>query len=175
MNKFLETAKELQVQGLQSNHEDGIDFTHTDDELKFRNLETDYAEIQEHENVLDSTDTSEKTEVSIDFREVDKAFVKTNIQIEEMIEKNGGMWKCKVCGKICERKDTIKRHAETHIKGLSHKCHLCSRTLSTRDSLKKHIGDYHCKLEFTCDACGNEGMKKQAFKNHKNKYHKTSV
>ena len=53
-------------------------------------------------------------------------------QIEKMIERNEeGRWKCKVCGKIAKRTQT-KRHAETHIEGLSYSCPMCSKSCSTK-------------------------------------------
>ena len=64
-------------------------------------------------------------------------------QLEQMIEKNEGLWKCKVCGKKVLKKSNIKSHAETHIEGVAHICHICSKTVFTRNSLRKHIAQTH--------------------------------
>ena len=101
--------------------------------------------------------------------EEDNLVLNTNLdlQIEQMIEKNEGLWKCKVCGKTSRPKNIIKRHAETHIEGVSHSCHICNKTLSNRPSLKVHIINAHSELSFTCNNCGNTGMTKMAYKKHK--------
>jgi hypothetical protein len=36
---------------------------------------------------------------------------KLDHQIEQMIERNDGLWKCKVCGKTALKKNNIKSHA----------------------------------------------------------------
>ena len=64
-------------------------------------------------------------------------------QIEEMIEKKEGVWKCKMCGNIRTHKSHLKDHAETHLGGISHACHICSKTFSTRHKLRSHKGRKH--------------------------------
>ena len=179
LTKFLETAQELQVKGLQSNQEDESNFNQTDAEPKYQDIETGYTQSQdtvEQETVLEFTDTFEKDEIAVVNTEEDKVVLNTNIeldlQIEEMIEKNEGMWKCKVCGKTTRVKRDLCRHTETHIKGLSHKCHLCNSTASTRVSLQMHLQNFHCELAFDCDICGKVGMNKIAYNNQKRRNHK---
>ena len=82
-----------------------------------------------------------------------------------MIEKNEGLWKCKVCGKIAKLKGNIKQHAESHIEGVSHICHICNKLSTTRNSLQMHMKNYHA--EFNCDICGKTGMTKMTIKGHK--------
>ena len=50
-----------------------------------------------------------------------------DLQIDGMIEKNEGLWRCKVCGKTNKQKIDTKRHAEAHIEGVSHACHICRK------------------------------------------------
>merc|ERR1719186_818 len=76
-----------------------------------------------------------------------------DLQIEQMIEKNEGLWHCKVCGKTNNYESNMKQHAETHIEGVSHTCHICNKTFSTRKSLKVHIGNSHSELSFNCPVC----------------------
>ena len=92
-----------------------------------------------------------------------------NLQLEQMIEKNEGLWKCKVCGKTAARKGSIQRHAERHIEGVSHVCHICNKTLSTRQNLRDHINGNHSEL-FSCEVCGKSGMPRKVYHNHK-RYH----
>ena len=92
-----------------------------------------------------------------------------DLQIEQMIEKNEGLWQCKVCDKIMQHKRDIVRHAEAHIEGVSHACGICNKTLSTKNSLRKHISTIHSDLLVTCSVCGKSGMKKNDFTRHKAK------
>merc|ERR1712055_1246963 len=117
LTKFLETAQELQVKGLQSNQEDESNINQTDAEPKYQDIEIGYTQSEdtvEQETVLEFTDTFEKDEIAVVNTEEDKVVLNTNIeldlQIEEIIEKNEGMWKCKVCGKISNNKGHSKEH-----------------------------------------------------------------
>ena len=90
-----------------------------------------------------------------------------------MIEKNEGVWTCKVCGKTSAKKDHIREHAEMHIEGMSHACHLCNKTFPTRSCLRQHIPDIHSEL-FSCDICGKAGMNRRVYRLHKYSQHKLS-
>merc|ERR1712096_54239 len=187
LNKFLETAQELQVKGLQSDHmEERQNQTLRTSASKSKSeLEPKFTEknmqcrknndTNQQESIIDSleelADTFANSDVALVQTEEDKLVLNTNLdldlQIEQMIEKNGGLWQCKVCGKTTKQKGDIKNHAETHIEGLSHTCHICNKTCSTRNSLKVHIIDNHSELSYNCNICGKSGMAKMAFKNHK--------
>ena len=47
------------------------------------------------------------------------------LQIDRIIEKNEGLWRCKVCGKNTLKNTNIRAHAERHIEGVSHTCPIC--------------------------------------------------
>ena len=97
---------------------------------------------------------------------------KIDLQVDQMVEQKGGIW---VCGKTARNKlnkQQIKRHAETHIEGLSHVCHICGKTFSTRQYLRQHISLIHSVL-FTCDICGKDGMNRMTYGDHKRRNHKT--
>ena len=95
-----------------------------------------------------------------------------DLQLEQKIEKNEGLWKCKVCSQTSAIKKVILNHAERHLEGMSHVCHICSKTFSTRQNLRSHISDNHSEL-FSCDICEKSGMNRRAYKNHKHRNHKT--
>jgi len=96
-----------------------------------------------------------------------------DIQTRPMIEKSEGVWKCKVCGKSSKDSGNIRRHAETHIEGLSYACHICSKNYPNRNGLRVHINMIHSEL-LCCDLCGKTGMNKKSYYDHKKKHHKTS-
>ena len=93
--------------------------------------------------------------------------LKIDLHIEQMIEKKDGLWQCKACGKTAVQKQVMKKHAETHIEGISHNCYICNKTLSTKNSLRVHIINAHLELSFTCDICGKAEMTKMVYKRHK--------
>ena len=189
LNKFLETAKELQVKGLQSNQEDeselnqpmnakpGVEPIFTEIGTKYK----EYEETIEQESIIDSLEQLADTFHNNDFTVVKTeeaspeliTNLKLDLQIEQMIEKNEGLWQCKVCGKSSNNKYDLKAHAETHIEGVSHTCHICNKTLSTRESLRKHISNIHSESSLSCNICGKSGMNRKALMNHKHRNHKS--
>ena len=80
------------------------------------------------------------------------------------------IWRCKLCGKTAKTRQIIKRHAETHIKGVSHGCHLCKKSFSTTHNLKSHISRIHSAL-VNCNLCGKAGMTKANYSCHKKNKH----
>merc|ERR1719186_325747 len=99
LNRFLETAQELQVKGLQSNLENEseqkqIVQTKLDVEYKFSEIERNYIN---QENLGDSF---YNIDVALVPTEEDTLVLNTNLeldlQIEKMIEKKEGVWQCKV-------------------------------------------------------------------------------
>ena len=102
------------------------------------NQKSDYR-YDEYEDKEVFTDHGQDTVAKIN---EDSLQLRTNntldLQIEEMIEKNKGVWKCKICGKISGRKDVIRKHAEIHIDGMSHPCNICSKTFKNRNGLNTH-------------------------------------
>merc|ERR1712129_79573 len=116
---------------------------------------------------------SEDMKDSIFTKEEDLTVLMSNdeldAKIEQMMEKNSGMWTCKKCGKISNKKFLIKEHIETYIDDVLHTCPICSKISSTRKSLKVHIIDFHNEQSFSCTICDKEGMTKMAFKSHKKK------
>jgi len=181
LSNFLETAQELQVKGLQSNQEDisnqnqaGMNSYETSKSLGLndvgyiQNPFQDKSVIESLENLTDTLDPKEFGLIPpYEENNVVSPNDELDLQIEEIIEKNGGQWKCKVCGKITPKKNVIKDHAETHIEGIEHNCHICSKPSSTRKALKVHILDVHSQQLFKCNICGKSDMKRIVFKSHK--------
>ena len=120
------------------------------------------------EGTIDSFDNEDDTVLKPKI-EKNNFQLKTNNQldqqIEEMIEKNEGQWKCKMCGKISTRKEHIKRHAETHIAGVSHDCQICSKLFSNRITLQAHIYNIHGEL-LSCAICEKSGMNRRLYNKH---------
>ena len=58
-----------------------------------------------------------------------------DLHMEQTMQKNEGLWKCKVCEKMYNNKSSLKTHSESHIEGEMHTCHICNKTTSTKQGL----------------------------------------
>ena len=149
--EFVETGNELRVKGLMGDLKGDQENVQNDDKKDIEFSEPqNQSENTKHVSVQDMflypmNEVSESQEYAaakiiednIEHEELDN-------KIEEMIEKHGSIWKCKICGKTStKQKQDIQRHVETHIEGMSHACHICNRTLPTRNSLRMHKKRYH--------------------------------
>ena len=168
LEEVLETGKELMVNGLMGEIQGVQRFMQDDQdsyEKNVRNIE---------DRTLDSA-----TEISTSFTTYNapqinmKSFSNQELdnQIEEFIERNNGLWRCKVCGKTTQGlKQCMQNHAETHIKGITHACHICSKSYTTTQGLKMYISRTHSEL-FSCDICGQSEMNGITYHNHKQMNH----
>merc|ERR1712179_873129 len=147
---FIETGKELLVKGLEG---------------ELTGISENTAVIPDRKReVTDLGDGIEDTVAKMDEGNLQTINNELNLQINEMIEKNEGVWRCKICGKTS--RSNIRPHAETHIEGMSHACQICSKTFPNRHSLSSHVSYIHSEL-FSCDICDKTGMNKQAYRDHK--------
>ena len=178
LKEFIETGEELQVKGLQSEFPDmkddrqdhqnkdiGSEFVKTENKPECID-NAGNKEIFRMEDITDNWIFSEakSNEGGIANDELD-------IQIEGLIEKTEGIWKCKMCEKTTKQKGEIRDHAEIHIDGNSQSCHICSKKFPTRHNLQMHIYSIHSEL-VSCDLCGKSGMTKGASYKHKERNHK---
>ena len=169
LNVFIETGKELKVKGLVLDGDlTGAAENSIENAINPQESENKYDNCEEEKVFAVLAD---KTVPQIDEENLQ---LKTNdeldLKITEMIERNEGVWKCKICGKTSKSNTDISRHAETHIKGMSHACHLCSKTFPSRPNLRNHISFIHSEL-FSCDICGKSEMSRTTYRDHKRKNH----
>ena len=59
-------------------------------------------------------------------------------EVEELLKKDNGDWKCKECSKTFSLKGDLRKHAEMHVTGLSFPCTRCSKIFPTRSRLADH-------------------------------------
>jgi hypothetical protein len=190
LKQVLETAQDLQIKGLQGDLQGLGQDESTNQKSGHHNInygeygkkqmEQNNEDILGNESILDSleelADSFQTTETALISMDEGNPPLNTNneilLQIEQMLEKNDGLWKCKVCAKTSRTKQNIQAHAETHIDGVSHACHICSKTFSTRHSLQLHISNIHSEL-FSCAICEKSGMNRAAHRLHKRVNHNT--
>ena len=58
--------------------------------------------------------------------------------IQEWVVDTDGVWMCKKCEKVCPDKQKLKKHFETHVRGLSYKCGICAQSFRSRTILSSH-------------------------------------
>merc|ERR1712129_167181 len=122
---FLETARELQVKGLQGKVEN---VTCKNQTIENKDEESDYpgsnisiADL-ELENIVSIVDATEQLEDTIDSDllksdnevSLNNANYELDTQIEQVIGRKGTLWECRYCGKMANRKKDLKKHIETH-------------------------------------------------------------
>ena len=160
----------------------GVGESVDDEPIRFMNESKDRHTVRENrkgdKTNCNTLETLEENHYSSEeaLKETNEEVIQINseldLKIEQIIEKTDGVWKCKICAKTNLQNSYMRRHAESHIEGISHACHICSKSLSTRKSLKDHINKIHSELS-TCDLCGKSGMNKMSYYTHKQKQHKT--
>ena len=106
-----------------------------------------------------SPDTSLKECRTTSFDETDLVKIDTTIVLSEALTKEDleakitslvervddgiNSWKCTVCGKTAKAGQTIKRHIETHLEGLSYTCNQCGKVSKSSNALNAHVSVYH--------------------------------
>ena len=140
IERFLETGKVLKVKGLDSRIKGRTGEGTTPVQSTTANYSDSVKDENENAYIGDcdisqhETFTSSRPIMS-ESRDEDNEVPLTTVeehenQREEMFEKVGRVWSCKVCGKAKSNKRDMRRHAETHI-DVVHASEICSKTLPT--------------------------------------------
>ena len=167
LNIFIETGKELQVKGLEGELTRVIENKNETYAQNSEYLYDDYAEEKVFSGSKDEKyNTATKMDKGNPELSTNNAF---SLQINKMIEKNDGVWRCKICGKTTTKTTIIRQHAEIHIEGMSFACHICSKTYTSRHTLKCHISNIYSEL-FYCDICEKTGLNRGAYREHKRRH-----
>jgi hypothetical protein len=153
LSGFLALAEDLQIKGLTGTceaqqgevtkdiHTDLFSSTTSQNETNLESI-TELNEFSEvFNNQSDPNRTLEEKELSV--------YNGSNIcdQIDFIMQREDGMWTCKVCGKKTKLKGDMKRHAELHIEGLSFPCKICGKSFKSSESLRKHLRSISCQKE----------------------------
>ena len=135
VDSFLEVAKELKISGLlPTAGEDSEIQKHENVKGEVVNNEQMFESKNEIYKVLKSSpfiniNTKER---QISYHITDNTSVgsgpETDERVNEILIKEAGIIKCMTCGKTGNHSSTMKRHAETHLEGLSYSCPTCDKT-----------------------------------------------
>ena len=130
LNNFLDTAQKLQIDGLIDGSNTGGD--NGDGEDWKENNKPSVEEVKINTNQGHFTRTIEK-------QIVDSNAINSYTAADELVEKvEKDLWRCKTCDKKAKKSIDIKRHAETHLDGLSFECPICYQSFRSRNSLRSH-------------------------------------
>ena len=67
-----------------------------------------------------------------------------NQTVENLLERVGDTWNCKMCGQKSGHKVTLKRHIESkHTTGGSHPCKVCGKIFRSSNSTNAHMSRSH--------------------------------
>ena len=59
-------------------------------------------------------------------------------EVEQLLIKENGFWKCKECRRRFHKKSKLRLHAELHVKGLSYSCDECNQNFPSKSKLSGH-------------------------------------
>ena len=139
LNRFLSVAEELKLKGLTQSQES----LNANEDESVELVESKFMETNEGQTELDvdniELDTPVKDDLHVDniqdeiismFSQIkaDNYSLKQQSEgnTQDMILKDGSLWKCAVCGKESKDKSNLTKHTEVHM-GLSHSCHSCHK------------------------------------------------
>ena len=151
LDAFLETAQKLKIAGLLSND--------NGQENKSEDIKFQQEEEETFINEMTPADVSQESSfpvskprnpVKAKYNAVARVSLDTNEQsevnqkVKELLT-NGqnGLLSCNACGKSGTDVRNMRRHAETHIEGLSYPCQLCGKTFRSKNSLSCHKYNHH--------------------------------
>ena len=175
---FLNTARELKVKGLlDSDDIEGIKTSypvkrkHSPRETSFtpttdKDKDLAIKDKESLEMLPDNYGFNEQTVLKVEIEEEKKKQDELDLEVKKLMENKDGLWKCAVCGKTATRKDNMRNHVETHVKGVSKTCHICNKSFANRASIQQHIYGVHSKL-YSCNLCDKLGMNRKSFNQHK--------
>ena len=140
-------------------------------------------EDQNHDEMQMKREESQEDEQGTD------DLAKFKEKIEALIEKNGEVWRCVVCGKSADEskaRDRLKNHVQIHM-DLTHACDVCGKTCNTKSALGQHMYKQHRDVvedmankkndskRFKCEDCGMKSTTNAALEQHMSKRHKESI
>ena len=137
LDSFLDVAQKLKVSGLISDQKEEAfsgqgTIQHND------NSNLIYEEDNKTKSALDLNYTQKST-FGIDTQED----YEIKSKITEMLRKTDGNLACTVCGKVGKDVRNMRRHAETHIGGLSYPCNICDKTFRSKNAVNCHVYQLH--------------------------------
>ena len=144
LDKFLQISDKFQLQGLLGGKDDtnkGTDPSASKPKVKNENISLDY-DSQPATNIARTDRPAKRENREPSLKVCDETFETTNTEVEEkfqeLIIKEGSVFRCTMCDRTMTHKGSMRRHLETHLTGLNYNCHLCDETFRSSMSLSNH-------------------------------------
>ena len=148
LENFLDIAQKLKIDGLTGGETKQEDFegeeksAYESEHLsKAEDYETSFEQMAEVKEYQPRPGRTIERSVSLLSSDV----IKT---VDELIMKDGELWKCQSCGKAAKSNSQIRKHVEIHIEGLSFPCQQCSNTFRSRTLLANHKHNEHNRNKY---------------------------
>merc|ERR1712142_197247 len=179
LRSFLEIAQELKVKGLQSSEEEPDDSMQSQEAFEATSKLTPNVLTENVDRKLEAKDfklqklnevKSNNEPILVSENEpflVAKNDQSLNEQLNELVEQQMGVWKCKVCDKTSNTKGNIKIHAERHIEDVKNTCNVCMKNFATRHQHQTHVKLVHNSKMYSCSGCGKANMNMMTVYSHK--------
>ena len=159
LDAFLDVAQKLKIQGLVGNGPD----LETQNHIKEENIgeetldEASYNDIQDDQFIKPQAINSTVRDVKSRWKSVNtrtlslptmpksssSIYEEAKKAVDEIVMKTEEGWMCRTCNKTVKQSSQIRKHAETHIDGLSFPCQLCGETFRSRIQLGDHKRSQH--------------------------------
>ncbi len=140
LDRFLEVANKFKLEGLMG--PDVEDTPKTENVIHYDEVEDFIKEpLRKYAENQNSTQKPKERSLRVvqdPSKMIDASNTDVNQMYQELIEKEGGNYRCTVCEKSMGHKANMERHVETHMTGLSYDCKLCGETFRSRHTLKHH-------------------------------------
>ena len=136
LNNFLDVATKLKIDGLIGSNEEEQTTGYKDesDDIIIDDDNDDKSEFR-RKVPRRSLQPSLSKELDINSSNID-----AKAAVDDIVMKVEDGWQCRTCGRKSSSKSSsdIRRHAETHIEGLSFECTICGKSFRSRVVLKNH-------------------------------------
>jgi len=146
LDSFLDVAQKLKVSGLISDEEPYEDEAQPRFILrcgsKIESIRVNFEKEEDDKAFVGAKDLN-LTNKTVALDTQDESEIKS--KISEMLRKVDGNLTCTMCGKVGRDVRNMRRHAETHIDGLSYPCNICDKTFRNKHQLQCHKSSYHRK------------------------------
>ena len=176
IDEFLYICKDLKVEGLDSSFDINLDGT---DEMK--NMDNEKQENTEaimqddvnqgseansdHNDDSDVESTEFNTLTNIDFVE--------DIEVNQLIEPNNGLYSCDECDMKTVRRSSLKTHKDSIHGGIRYECDKCDYKATKLGNLRrhKHVKHEDPKYSYFCNHCEYKATQKEYLDRHMQSQH----
>ena len=146
MDRFLESAQKLEIEGLigqegvtEEKHQEireEVDFPADEAKQLVRMQESKEVVTRRQYKRTPSSDASKIDVTSCTTEEIEE-------KIKELHQRIDGVWTCMVCDYTSAKSTNVRKHVEKHIDGLSYNCDQCNKEFRLVNTLYRHKYDFH--------------------------------